>query len=255
MAIRQGDFVWYELTAADPVGASAFYRAVLGWHEADAGIPGVDYRLMSVGATNVAGIMPVPPGAGPGWTGYIAAADVDDAASMVGTRGGTVRVPPADIPGIGRFAFVTDPQGAPFALFRGTGEPPAVPPDTPGHGGWRELHTHDLHAAWPFYEGLFGWSIQRSIDMGPAGPYEVFGGTAEAIGGMMGGAAEGSAGWLYYFNVDGIDDAVARVRAAGGLVTSGPHEVPGGTLVARCTDPAGTLFALSSRGRAAVTPG
>ena len=36
-------------------------------------------------------------------------------------KGGTIHRQPADIPGVGRFAIVSDPQGVMFALFKGAG--------------------------------------------------------------------------------------------------------------------------------------
>jgi len=50
--------------------------------------------------------------------------------------------------------------------------------------------------------------------------------------------------WGYYFNVDGIDAAVARVAAGGGNVINGPHQVPDGQWIVQCTDPQGAAFAL-----------
>ena len=50
--------------------------------------------------------------------------------------------------------------------------------------------------------------------------------------------------WLYYFNVEAIDAAAARVTAGGGQVINGPHEVPGGAWIIQCMDPQGAMFAL-----------
>jgi predicted enzyme related to lactoylglutathione lyase len=48
---------------------------------------------------------------------YFAVNDCDGQAALVQSLGGSVRLPPADVPGVGRFAVVADPQGATFALF------------------------------------------------------------------------------------------------------------------------------------------
>src|SRR3546814_12211854 len=68
---------------------------------------------------------------------------------------------PDDIPGVGRFAIVADPQGAVFALFKGSGSPddmgPPAAPGTPGHAGWHELYTSNWENALSFYSELFGW--------------------------------------------------------------------------------------------------
>ena len=247
-------FVWYELTSADPAASVDFYRAVLGWGHRDAGVPGMDYTVMSAGPTPVAGIMKAMPGMPARWVGYVGVPDVDASARRVAELGGTVHRPPGDIPGVGRFAMVADPEGATLTLFKSAGEPPpAPPPDTPGFGGWHELRARDWAAVWPFYEALFGWTRQHAVDMGVHGTYQLFGpgAGADAIGGMMNNPAPGDPHWLYVFNADAIDEAVTRLRTAGGTVTAGPMEVPGGSLVAHCQDPAGTPFSIVSRARIA----
>jgi predicted enzyme related to lactoylglutathione lyase len=50
--------------------------------------------------------------------------------------------------------------------------------------------------------------------------------------------------WTYYFLVGNIDEAAERVKAAGGQVTHGPQEVPGGAFILLGIDPQGTNFAL-----------
>jgi len=52
---------------------------------------------------------------------------------------------------------------------------------------------------------------------------------------------------LYYFNIDDIDAATARVKTGGGQLFEGPIEVPGGSWIARYIDPQGALFALQGQ--------
>ena len=56
--------------------------------------------------------------------------------------------------------------------------------------------------------------------------------------------AQPAPSWLYYFNVDRVDPAADRVRAGGGQITAGPHQVPGGGWIAHCVDPQGGRFAV-----------
>src|SRR3954464_12155051 len=124
MPNSQANFVWHELMTTDADAAEAFYRDVVGWRTQDAGMPGMRYTILSVGEAGVGGIMTLPPdacaaGARPGWIGYVGVDDVDAYAQRVKAAGGTVHKPPADIPGVGRFAVVADPQGANFVLFKG----------------------------------------------------------------------------------------------------------------------------------------
>ncbi|MEJ2679612.1 MAG: VOC family protein [Gemmatimonadota bacterium] len=96
---------------------------------------------------------------------------------------------------------------------------------------------------------MFGWRQDRSVDMGPAGTYLVFGHADEpadvSLGGMFNPDAMATPPfWLYYINVDDIDQAVARIRDGGGRIMNGPNEVPGGGMVASCKDPQGCRFAV-----------
>ena len=167
----------------------------------------------------------------------------------VAKAGGKVYREPADIPSVGRFSVVADPQGAMFMLFSPQGEAqPKVPPMTEGHVGWRELYTTDWKSAFDFYSGKFGWQKGEAMDMGPMGVYQLFTVDGEQTGGMMNKPAEiPHAMWLYYFNVGDIDAAAGRVRDGGGQVLNGPMEVPGGSWIVQCTDPQGAMFALAGR--------
>jgi predicted enzyme related to lactoylglutathione lyase len=252
MSNSHGRFVWYELMTTDTQAAEAFYRDVVGWSAKDAGMPGMSYTLFSVGGSHVAGLMALPQsareaGARPGWNGYVAVDDVDRRAAQLAEAGGTVHRAPDDIPGVGRFAMVADPQGAVLALFKpaaGDGAPAAAR-GTPGHAGWNELLAADGQAIFPFYADLFGWTKADAMDMGPMGIYQLFAVDGVPIGGMMTKPAEVPAPfWLYYFNVDGIDAAKARVEAGGGTIVYGPDEVPGGSWILQCLDPQGAMFAL-----------
>jgi predicted enzyme related to lactoylglutathione lyase len=50
-------------------------------------------------------------------------ADCDAVAAKATQLGGTVCVPPADIPKVGRFAVLGDPQGAYFSIIQLSGMP------------------------------------------------------------------------------------------------------------------------------------
>ena len=184
----------------------------------------------------------------PGWIGYVAVDDVDAFAARVAAGGGRVLWPATDIPAIGRFAYVADPQGAVFTLFMPLPGAPAPPEAeaTPGRIGWHELHAADREGAFAFYAGLFGWTKTQAIDMGPMGTYQTFaaGGTGMTGGMMRKGDTIPAPCWLYYINVDDIDAAVGRAKASGGRLLQGPHQVPGGSWIAQCLDPQGTLFAM-----------
>jgi len=247
----RGRFVWHELMTTDPQAAGAFYSKVLPWKTQPSGMP--DYTLWVSGKTQTGGLM-AHSGAPPSWLVYIGTPDVDATAAAAERLGGKILKPPADIPGVGRFAVLADPQGAAFAVFK---------PNTPagGDGGsppgfsWHELATTDHQAALTFYAELFGWSRGPAHDMGPGGIYQLI----EHGGTQIGGAyklmdASKPPHWLTYITVASVDKAAAAAKAAGGRVTQEPMEVPGGSRIAHILDPQGGAFAVHELAKQAAAP-
>ena len=115
-----GAIMWTELLTNAVEDVTKFYSDLLGMSSSK--MPGpVDYTMLKVGGADVAGVMaitdemgPVPPH----WMVYFGIDDVDSAASKVESLGGSIMVPPADIPYIGRFAGLKDPQGSVFFIFK-----------------------------------------------------------------------------------------------------------------------------------------
>lgn len=254
MSNKHGDFIWYELMTTDPDGAAAFYATVVGWDVADSGQAGMDYRLLSMSGTHVGGLLPIDAamqagGARPFWAGYIGVDDVDASSAAIRAAGGTVHLEPRDIPGVGRFAFVADPQGVPFYVMKGSvegGVSEAFAAETPrvGHCAWNELVTTDPASAKQFYGEQFGWTKDGEMDMGPMGKYE-FLRHGFLLGAVMPKPAEmPQPMWIYYFRVPDIDAAAATVGKCGGQVLLDPQEIPGGEFIIQGLDPQGALFAL-----------
>ena len=250
-------FVWYELMTGDVPAAAAFYTGVVGWRAQDSGMPGVDYTLMMVGDAQVAGMMTTPAelkaiGRPATWSGYLAVDDVDVMQARVLQAGGKILDPAQDIPEIGRFAVVTDPQGASFMLFKPQrSDPPTMPaPDAPGTTGWHELRAMDGPAVFDFYAALFGWTKGEGLDMGPMGIYQLFEIDGVPAGAMMTKTPEAPMpAWRYYFRVDAADAAEQRIVKLGGTVTMSAEQVPGGTWIVQGRDPQGAHFALMSMNR------
>lgn len=259
-----GTFIWYELMTGDPDAAIAFYRDVVGWNAADFPDPsgslgGQRYTILSVGDRGVAGVMKITGemeagGARPAWIGVVGVADVDRTAAAIAAAGGAVHKGPEDIPTVGRFAVVADPGGAIFELLAPAPrdkEPPPLDPAAPGRISWHELYAGNGEAAAiDFYAALLGWETVQEMDMGAMGTYRIFGKDGVQLGGMVDKPAQMPASaWLFYVNVDGIDAAIERLKAAGGELLMGPHEVPGGSWIVQARDPQGAQFALVSTRR------
>ena len=251
-----GDFIWYELMTPDPDGAKAFYDAVVGWDIEPRPAGEMDYRMIrrSDGG-NAGGVLRITSdmaseGARPTWLGYINVGDVDESTASIERSGGTILMK-HDIPGIGRIAMVTDPQGAPFYVMNPI--PPANDPNGRSdvfsrHGqqrvGWNELATSNQKAALEFYTSQFGWTKGEAMPMGEMGDYQLLAHHDVPIGAIMTRAADRPTRWRFYFRVSDLDAAKSAIEAGGGTVMHGPVEVPGGDRMLIGSDPQGAEFAL-----------
>ena len=247
-----GSHIWYELLTTDAEGAKAFYQAVIpGWKVGEPSPEHQGYREINARDGHAGGMMELnhemlAGGAKPTWLGYVGVNDVDATVADIVTRGGQVHLPAFDIPGIGRIAMVTDPQGNPFYVMRGAIEEPstAFSIEAEGHVNWNELATPDPVAARQFYGELFGWTSDEFMPMGELGEYRFFAHNGATIGAVSGCIQGAPAGWRYYIRVPSISTAAEAVKAGGGTIAMGPMPVPGGDHIVIGHDPQGAEFAL-----------
>jgi uncharacterized protein len=124
-----------------------------------------------------------------------------------------------------------------------TGDPERVEPRLTRNGAVSYLHipATDPGRSARFYEAAFGWAARDHDGDRPS---------FDDASGYLSGAwvanrsvATGDAGPLPYIYVDRIDDAVERVRRAGGEVVTSPYP-EGNLLVAVVRDPAGNAIGL-----------
>ena len=113
--MKHGAISWSELMTSDVEAAKKFYGQLFGWELEQADVPEIEYTVVRSNGREIAGMMTLPPeaaGAPPNWGIYITVDDVDATAAKAEGLGAKLCVPPRDIPNVGRFCVMQDPQGA-----------------------------------------------------------------------------------------------------------------------------------------------
>lgn len=124
LASADNALCWVELHVPDPMAAVAFYGALFGMRSQEMEAPGMTYRVLSTADGDLedgsfGGVAPLTEGETDArWVPYFAVPDVDAVVSTARTSGGTVLMPGADVPDVGRIAWLADPSGAVFALLK-----------------------------------------------------------------------------------------------------------------------------------------
>lgn len=250
MSNSQGRFAWHELATTDPGAAADFYSRITSWTTQPSEFSDT-YTLLMKGRTTEGGIEaidrhPVSGAAKAHWMPYVCVYDVDACARQAKALGGQLCIGPREVPNVGGWAVIADPQGALIGLY----EPELTP--TPSEGApvrgdfsWHELVTTDFKSAFEFYRPLFQWEKTGEYDMGEMGTYLMFGQRGQTYGGMFNRVPDmPPPSWLSYICVDDVDSAAESVKQAGGSIILGPMEVPGGDRIVQGLDPQGGWFAL-----------
>jgi predicted enzyme related to lactoylglutathione lyase len=239
---RVGQFVWRELMTSDIQKARGFYGELLGWTFTDMPMPTGTYTLVKKGEALVAGMMPTPPDKPmpTAWLTYISVANVDDCLKAAGANGGATIMPPMDVPGVGRFAMMSDATGGVVGVLRNaTTDGPA--PDRPGVGTfcWESLMTTDLEKAKAFYGEVVGWTA------GPGPGATTVMKAGEAMVADFGPAPHGMpSAWMLHVVIEKLETARARAEQLGGKVMVPEIAVPKVGRMAFIADPTGGMISL-----------
>ncbi len=121
LANEPGSFTWNELATADTQKAGQFYTSLFDWSTQIQEMPETTYTTFLNGDRMNAGMLQMTEEWGdipPHWMVYFAVADCDQSAEKAKDLGGQVHVPPTDIPPVGRFAVIQDPQGGLFTIIK-----------------------------------------------------------------------------------------------------------------------------------------
>jgi predicted enzyme related to lactoylglutathione lyase len=242
---RVGEITWHDLLTSDVEAARRFYGDLLGWEfNAWEGSGDVEYPMIHVGEADHGGIAAIDPARGtpPHWICYVRVGDVDATILRAEQEGGTVLVQPADIPEVGRYGVIADPQGAVIAPFAPAYDSPAPK----GTFVWEELHTTDPDAAKRFYGEVFGWQ-SSDMDMGDLGTYGILGlSEEESVAGVFRKPDDqpGPAYWLTYLAASDVDTSTAKAIELGANQLLEPTSVEGVGRFSILVDPMGAPFGL-----------
>lgn len=236
-AYAPGEPIWVDLSTSDQAASAAFYGALLGWTSTEPSPDMGGYASFLLDGRTVAGHVPLmAPDAPVTWTCYVCSDDAHTTAALVEQAGGSTLVAPMQVADLGSMAVFSDPAGAVFGVWQPGSHTGAELADQRGTCTWRELTASAPAEATPFYERVFGWQARVS-----EGYVELLlDGTS--VAGVT-DPAQGTSGWLPYFEVDDPAAAADRAQELGGTLVLPFTTFDGGS----CTivrDPQGAVFGL-----------
>jgi predicted enzyme related to lactoylglutathione lyase len=262
---------WVDTSQPDPEAAVDFYSALFGWEFEDVMPPGSEakYFIARLRGQPVAAVGSIPPGAPPEamWDTYIWVESADETASKVREAGGAVVKGPFDVPGAGRTAVCSDPEGAVFCVWQAGRHKGAGIVNEPGSVNFNDLYVRDTERAKSFYGAVFGW---ETLDVGGFEMWALpgygdhlerddpdlrkrlaeFGGPAgfedvvASLSRIADDQPEAPAHWGLTFAVDDADAIAAKAVELGGTVVVPPFDAPWVRMTV-LTDPQGATFTAS----------
>lgn len=251
-SVHVGLFVWHDLMTIDIERAKRFYGPLFGWSFKRENLGALGpYTTIEAGGRGVGGMVQQDPqdGGSAHWISYVEVPEIGAAAQRAERLGGAIAVPPTEIPNIGWFTVVQDPQGAFIAPFQNrpdiTPEQRDAPlPTGPGSFCWHELLAPDAMGEVEFYRGLFGWG-HSTYEMGEAGTYHLFTRDEVIVAGLMPMTddSELATAWLPYVEVADVDAASSQLKRFGGSILVPPTSVANIGRFCMAVDPEGALIA------------
>ncbi|MFE0459614.1 VOC family protein [Kitasatospora sp. NPDC058965] len=223
--ILPGSPCWAQLSVRDMDRAKQFYGQLFGWTaEADPDPQYGGYTMFLLDGVPAAAVAPLMNPQQPVmWLLSFATEGVDATCAAAQEAGAQVWMEPMEVGGLGRWALLSDPTGAPFAAWQAREFGGFGVVEEPGAFGWADLSTRDKDAAVAFYRTAFGWQVW------PDPNYAMVGLADRMFGGIMqlgpDFPPEVPAHWNPFFVVPDVDAAAALAAELGGEVLHGPVDV------------------------------
>ena len=219
----------YQLRTTDVPAARIFYNSIFG--------------------DDITAIQSLPAhakerGAPAHWLGFIDVENVERAVAAFIEQGAMQLGPTFPNPGGGQSALCRDPGGAVVAL--SSADTPAVQGKSPDVI-WHQLFSSHIDQTAAAYCALLGWQLGQKHSHFEHGTHQEF--AWQPGNNSVGSVADVTqhrgvhAHWLFHFRIASLEQALARVREAGGVVI-GPTMLDNGDRIAMCEDPQGAAFML-----------
>lgn len=244
--IHNGKLVWVDLLTTDITKAAVFYTSVFGW-QSNTASDDTYVELSHDGRVMSSIVLYEDDEASDGdarWLVSISVPDVDAAVAGTLDNGGSILEPATDLPDRGRYAVISDSQGAVLMLLRATGGDPGDSSPIPDEWAFAELWTDDVEAAVSFYQELIGYKVARVP--GTSGAQRIVLGTD--------GKARATVvklpwddvepNWLPHITVASVSSTLQRIVDAGGTVLVRSDESDKVGTAAIAMDPTGGVFAI-----------
>ena len=246
-----GRFVWTDLVTHDQKKAIDFYTKLLELGSQTTEFETFTHTALKKDESWVGGGIVtangIPAEVPSHWLPYLTVNDVDKATETALGLGATQLSAPEDIPEVGRFSIIQDPQGAVVALYKAFGEMGEIEfSGTPFRFCWGELSTDDVKASKEFYSKVTGWSEYKEWDMGDGSFYHMPQADNMDAAGIYKKSPEDPSPphWTVYFAVPDVDARAETTQKLGGKVLMGPQDIPGVGRFAIIMDTVGAVIGL-----------
>ena len=242
---------WADLWTSDVEGSRKFYSALLGWEAQEPSEEFGGYFMFHRDGAPIAGGMgDMGPGmaADNSWKIYLSTDDIVGLHDSLASLGAEALSPPMPVADLGQNLVFTDPNGARLGAWQPGTFPGFATMEEHGAPSWFELFTRDHAAAVGFYESVFRWrtdvvgdtdDFRYSTQQGP--------GPGDQLAGVMDASAflgeDEQPHWSVYWEVDDVDEALARTIGLGGSVVAEAMDTPYGRM-ATALDSTGSRFKL-----------
>ncbi len=219
LQMAEHTFCHVEWAVTDLNRAKSFYGGMFNWKFESFGD---DYMMIQTPSDEIGGGLmkqdKISTGSSP--RVFVLVEDVQPYLDKVSGLGGKMAFPKTDIPGVGWFGMITDPDGNTIGVFQSS------------HGGDEPMHSF-CHVEWSvsdgaraagFYNGLFDWKFEPFGD-----EYQMFRTPSGNVGGgiMEEKSFQPAQSPCVYVEVNSIEPYLEKVKTLGGEVGMPKTEIPG----------------------------